>query len=475
MADTDLDAFGATDDDVRQRYPLIARPAPDQQAVTVRGLTPPAAAPSDATLPLTTKAPPAIPQSVGPRPTDLENQTANDRATQQRLSKGSGISQIGNPFGRAALRGLNIAGEVGSALVPELHPILSAIPGTEEHHQKLVGENNAALTGDEAQAEKEAQTANLNAQPELKQAALDLKEEQGKTTAAEKEAAEKDKTTQQQNALNEQYRKLGLKLDPATNQPVPIPYADLTPTEQAVHDLKAAQTEATDARAQLDKAKANPNSEIYQIQLKRLQIAEQNAQNASSRLQLSTEQFGNKLQEQELLKPSGQAQSRASAAESVLTLMPGLKTLVEEHRDDMGPIMGRLNRGEVAIGDVDPEVARLYAAMKSFYALQPAVHGFRNAEFVKDFESALGTLERNPDAFIAGMEGLKPTLESVAKEGKTFHKRIVEGGEGGDKGGDKNKTKDLGAAPQGKAEGSTGTLPDGTKVKVQGGRLVAQP
>jgi hypothetical protein len=35
-------------------------------------------------------------------------------------------------------------------------------------------------------------------------------------------------------------------------------------------------------------------------------------------------------------------------------------------------------------------------------------------------------------------------------------------------------TKDLGAAPQGASEGRTGTMPDGTKVIVKGGRLVAQ-
>jgi hypothetical protein len=88
--------------------------------------------------------------------------------------------------------------------------------------------------------------------------------------------------------------------------------------------------------------------------------------------------------------------------------------------------------------------------MKSFYALQPAVHGFRNAEFVKDFEHAIGTLERDPDAFLAGMEGLKPTLNAVAKEGKTFHKRIVEGR-------DENKPTADTTAPAGTAEGTIRT------------------
>lgn len=192
-------------------------------------------------------------------------------------------------------------------------------------------------------------------------------------------------------------------------------------------EYRNSQKALTDARTELEKAKNDPNSPIYKQAQQRLAMAQVAHDVAAKNLELHEHQFENKLQEQELIKPSGQSQSRGSAAQAVLDLIPDLKTLVNKHREDMGPLMGRINRGEVSIGSVDPGVARLYSAMKSFYALQPAVHGFRNAEFVKDFESALGTLERDPDAFIAGMEGLKPTLESVAKEGKTFHKRVVEG------------------------------------------------
>lgn len=188
-----------------------------------------------------------------------------------------------------------------------------------------------------------------------------------------------------------------------------------------------------DAQAAVEAAKNDPNSPQYKLAAQRLQEAKQEMAQRVEALNLHEAEFGNKVQEHGLVKPSGQAQSRASAAEAVLTLMPGLAKSVRENGEQMGPLMGRLARGEIAIGNVPPDVARLYGAMKSFYALQPAVHGFRNAEFVKDFETAIGTLERDPEAFIAGMEGLKPTMEAVAKEGKTFHKRIVEGQ--GDQGG----------------------------------------
>lgn len=172
MANTDLDALGATDDDVRQRYPLIARPAPAQQPVSVRGLTPPASAEPTAPTIAAPKSSPTGPDLAAPTPaiptaTGLAKQTNDDRATQAQLSKGSGISQIGNPWARGALRGLNIAGEIGSAVVPELRPILGSIPGTEEHHQKLLGENTAALTADQDQADKEAQASEAGARTNL--------------------------------------------------------------------------------------------------------------------------------------------------------------------------------------------------------------------------------------------------------------------------------------------------------------------
>jgi hypothetical protein len=307
--------------------------------------------------------------------------------------------------------GLSEVGQIAGATV--LGPgFVEAIPGTKANMGARRAGAEHEYDESEQQAEREQVAKNAD---ETKLTGLELQQEKLN------EQAEKN-----QNQNEAVLRKQGLRINPVTGKEESIPYSEMSPHEQGVEDLRAAQKEATEARAELDKMKGDPKSPLYQLQLKRLQVATQNGNNALARLGLSQAEFANKLQEQELLKPSGQAQSRSSAAQSVLDLMPGLEALVRKNADNMGPVMGRLEKGELKIGDVDPDVAELYSAMKSFYALQPAVHGFRNAEFVKDFETALGTLERNPDAFIAGMKGLKPTLESVAKEGKTFHQRIVE-------------------------------------------------
>lgn len=322
----------------------------------------------------------------------------------------------GNHPGRLGKIG-HVLGEIGNVAGDMLIPNqMAAIPGSEMNREvrkrEAEGELRTAEAGERAGAEAKS------------------KEELEAAQKTEAEAKAKNLGEKDSEAL----AKLGQMRD-ADGNIVPDPTSPAYQRNQIamdsvkhLQDLRDAQRELAEARTEVEQAKNDPNSPAFKAAQQRLAMASEAHRIAAQNLGLHQEQFQNKLQEQQLLKPSGQAQSRGSAAQAVLDLIPDLKTLVNKHREDMGPIMGRLNRGEIAIGNVDPEIARLYSAMKSFYALQPAVHGFRNAEFVKDFEHALGTLERNPDAFIAGMEGLKPTLDSVAKEGKTFHKRIVEGG-----------------------------------------------
>jgi hypothetical protein len=331
------------------------------------------------------------------------------------------------------LHGLATAGNIaGDVFAPAA---MALIPGTQLHNNMLEGQNMRGITEGTENAEREAQTENLEAQPEIKESKLALDREK------QNETEEKNK-----NDLAQKYRKLGLKYDPVTGQAAPLPYEELSPEEQAVHDLKTNQADAAEARAELDKLKGDPNSQLYQLQLKRLQVATQNAQNAQRRLGLSEQQFANKINEQELVKPSGQAQSRGSAAQAALDVLPDLQNEIRANAEELGPIFGRLQRGEIKIGDVDPKIQKLYSTMQSFYAMQPAVHGFRNAEFVKDFDSFVGGLQTNPEATLAGLEGLKPTLDAVAKEGKTYHKRIVEGKD--NTGGGASKTLPMSAIEQ---------------------------
>jgi hypothetical protein len=273
-------------------------------------------------------------------------------------------------------------------------------------------------------------------------------EEKGKTLDQEeakiKEAASVQDTEAQTNLRNEQAAAAGRKDDEVLAKSglmrdeqgaiVPMPEDKLPPelrtkmaNEKSLRELRESQQRLAAAKLEFEKAKSDPNSPQFKLAQQKLQMEQQRTNATLRALGLHEQEFANKLNEQELVKPSGQTQSRGSAAQVIVDVIPDLKEAVQKNRDQIGPLAGRLARGEITIGDVPPQIAKLFIQMESFNALQPAAHGFRAAEFVKDWKTALGSLERDPDAFIAGLEGLQPTMEKIAKEGKTYHQRIVEG------------------------------------------------
>lgn len=95
---------------------------------------------------------------MSPMQEQTQEQTHNDESERSRLlSTGSGIHQIQNPV----LKGLaGVGNAIGSIAAPGL---MREIPGTEEHHEQLLGRANKNLTGDLDIGQKEATTTNLGA------------------------------------------------------------------------------------------------------------------------------------------------------------------------------------------------------------------------------------------------------------------------------------------------------------------------
>jgi hypothetical protein len=109
-------------------------------------------------------APPPAAQPSGPTPlatapvSPLSSRLATAQEDQQRLAKGSGASQVKNPF----LKTLATIGDVlGSGIAPRLGTF---IPGTTAHHNLLVGENQRELTSLENQQTEEQKRATEAAQ-----------------------------------------------------------------------------------------------------------------------------------------------------------------------------------------------------------------------------------------------------------------------------------------------------------------------
>ena len=61
----------------------------------------------------------------------------------------------------------------------------------------------------------------------------------------------------------------------------------------------------------------------------------------------------------------------------------------------------------------DPKLAGIQAKLSSFAALNPAMHGARGLHAMEHFEKLIGGLQQNPDASIAGIQGIIQTARAI--------------------------------------------------------------
>lgn len=137
------------------------------------------------TATMTTLANPSKVRGLGPLPGSPEGNNADN--LQRLQTSPSGIGGIKNPWGRHALQ---IADAVGSAFFPA---ISAGIPGTQLHHNQLLGQAQGAVANDRAgraaqdeQAFRQAQTAHTQAQTQEIEHPTPSPEEYGTPIAGEK-------------------------------------------------------------------------------------------------------------------------------------------------------------------------------------------------------------------------------------------------------------------------------------------------
>lgn len=110
-----------------------------------------------------------------------------------------------------------------------------------------------------------------------------------------------------------------------------------------------------------------------------------------------------------------QAQNKAHQARVIMQRGDELIQKLQAN-PQMGPIIGRIAKGEIDLGSVDPETRSLYTALESFTDLQPALHGSRGVQYAERFKKAIGGLETNPAAVIASVRELQKTAQDFQDE-----------------------------------------------------------
>ena len=112
------------------------------------------------------------------------------------------------------------------------------------------------------------------------------------------------------------------------------------------------------------------------------------------------------------IKPTGQTESRDAQAEVVNRAADNLISDIQKNKSKLGNMEAIVNSAILNTPWADPETAELRAEIASFAALNPAMHGFRGAQALAQFEKIIGGIPNNPDAMIAALRGIQKTTQA---------------------------------------------------------------
>ena len=108
-------------------------------------------------------------------------------------------------------------------------------------------------------------------------------------------------------------------------------------------------------------------------------------------------------------KISGAEQSRRGQAAAIDRATEGLVKTIDTHRDKLGSIDAIFNSAFLNTSLADPDQAGVAAELASYAALQPALHGFRGQDALREFIKIIGGIPKDPDALIAAIRGIQKT------------------------------------------------------------------
>jgi hypothetical protein len=396
------------DDPVRPRIasPGIATPSASMPAVALRGL--PAVAPAAA----------------------AQNRTAADQAELNRLqTTGSGVSQIKNPWARGALRGLE---GIGSALLPRQ---VAAIPGTEAHHQQLIGEQEGLIGTELGNEEKKANVGKTGAETEeagartgLIKAQTDLAKNP-KTGLTPEETTLHDLMTGGENGQP--------RLNPETQKPYTYIEA-YQAMKQAGQDVKPEKTKNDFEQFYGDWLKDNnfPDTAHNRLMARKQYAAAGQAPQHEPRQMIVTPDGtvtevtpgmkipqGSKTLSGDLAgaKPNAEELKRSEMAENMNENLDKLEEIVKRRPDLFGPLAGRITQGKMMLGSDDPDIGALNTIKDQIGMAQQSAHSMRSAQHVEAAaNSILNGFKNGPDAINKSIGTARDSL-------KTFTKDVQEG------------------------------------------------
>lgn len=453
MADDLSDELDPQPDEEKQQVGLIAKPAPAPTgaAMQPRGLGPVAAPPASGTtedLEQRGLASKLSPKPIAAPPSPLQARTTSAQSELGRMqATGSGISQIKNPIGRGILKTLDT---IGSIAAPR---IASQIPGTEMHHQQLMRQQQGRIGQDEAEETQGAALEKTGADTEEAQARAEQAGAGAEKDRAEVANAGQPKPKEEEwgvvpgmvgpdGQLVQQEKNSGqIRFAPGI--------AGVGPTKPTNEKPDSIEQQYAEAIARGDHAEAT-----------RLLKVKKDMADAAQKPPTPQRQLGIKDGKVVEITPGMDA--------------GGIQSLAGEEKAGVAGQSGQdaLNYANDYMAGTKFTGAGDEALMEKYFELAKPSSGFRmtqaQIEMLQHARDLMGGLTARakhlltPEAPYFSDEQRRQIVDTM---GALEHARGGKSAGGG---------KDLGPAPAGKQEGATGTLPDGTKVIVKGGRMVAQ-
>lgn len=162
--------------------------------------------------------------------------------------------------------------------------------------------------------------------------------------------------------------------------------------------------------------------------------------------------------------PTADEIRRADISNNLTENLDALDDIATRRPELFGKLSGRWTQLKGWAGTDDADVAKLRTIHEQLGIAQISAHGMRSGAQIESAAESIMNGYKN------GANAIHASTQAARRSVQTF-KDDVERKEGAR--GATNSGKDFGSA-EGKAEGSKGTMPDGTKVIVQGGRIISQ-
>jgi len=443
--DLEDDVQGIEQDDDAQRQQRIASataknpaitPLPDAATETPANIPGPSA--GDKTPPLTLRGiTPPSQDPVAPR-------LAADQGELTRLENtGSGISQIGNRFGRTALRGLNIAGSLVGAVSPIAHNIMQNIPGTNEHHTGLITRQQGRIGEDLGEQKEAAGTAGTQATTGKTIADTgavpgEIAERAATTAHTQQETSDlqnpkpKDPTNafelwarQNPDAKASDWLQLEQQSKP-NEKPDNLDQQYAEAVAKGDHVTAARILKVQHDIAQAKQAPERPQRQLGVIDGKVVELK------PGMDVPQGTESLSGDLAKS---KPNAEELKRSEMAENVGENLDKLQDIVTRRPDLFGPLAGRMTQTRMWAGTNDADIAALQTIKDQLGMAQQSAHSMRNAQHVEAAaNSILNSFHNEPKAIASSIQTARDSLKTFTRDvqqGNPAVRKEPAGGQGG--------------------------------------------